>query len=84
MRRQAIVATALFLAAQFLSGVTEVRAGGLLWEVENPYRFFKRKSSFEAQEKAFDGVRGAPGQPVPSNIMWRLERRLNDPDCKDG
>ena len=84
MRRQAFLATALFLAVQFLSGITEVRATGLLWEVENPYRFFKRESAFEMQEKAFDAVRGAPSQPVPNNIMWRLERRLNDPDCKDG
>jgi hypothetical protein len=28
-------------------------------------------------------VRGAPDQPLPSNIIWRLERRLNDPDCKN-
>jgi hypothetical protein len=58
-------------------------AADLVWEVENPYRFFKRTASFEAQEKAFEAVRGTPGQPVPANIMWRVERRLNDPDCKD-
>jgi hypothetical protein len=58
-------------------------AADLVWEVENPYRFFKRTASFEAQEKAFDAVRGAPGQPLPANILWRVERRLNDPDCRD-
>jgi hypothetical protein len=35
------------------------------------------------QEKAFNAVRGAPGQPLPTNILWKVERRLNDPDCKD-
>ena len=34
-------------------------------------------------EKAFAAVRGAAGQPLPSNILWKVERRLNDPDCKD-
>ena len=83
MRGRAVVATAMFVAAQFLYGIPKSHAAGLLWEVENPYRFFKRESSFEVQEKAFDAVRGAPGQPLPNNILWRLERRLNDPDCKD-
>jgi lysophospholipase L1-like esterase len=84
MRGQAFVATAMFVAALFLYGIPKAQGAGLLWEVENPYRFFKRASSFEVQERAFDAVRGAPGQPLPNNIMWRLERRLNDPDCKDG
>ena len=84
MRRQAFVATTLFVSAQLFYGTAMSHAAGLLWEVENPYRFFKRTSSFDVQEKAFDAVRGVPGQPLPSNIMWRLERRSNDPDCKDG
>ena len=83
MRKQAVIATALFVSAQCFYGIPKGHAAGLLWEVENPYRFFKRTSSFDAQERAFDSVRGASGQPLPSNIMWRLERRLNDPDCKD-
>ena len=84
MRGQAVVATVMFVAAQFFYGIPQSHAAGLFWEVENPYRFFKRASSFEVQERAFDAVRGASGLPLPSNIMWRLERRLNDPDCKDG
>jgi lysophospholipase L1-like esterase len=82
MRNQAFVAASLLVSAQLFYGTTVSHAAGLVWEVENPYRFFKRTSSFDAQERAFDAVRGA-GQPLPSNIMWRLERRLNDPDCKD-
>jgi hypothetical protein len=40
-------------------------------------------ASFEMHERAFAAVRGPAGQPLPSNILWKVERRLNDPDCKD-
>lgn len=83
MRRKAILAAATVVAAQLGFGVAASHASDLIWEVENPYRFFKRSASFEVQEKAFDAVRGVPDQPLPQNIMWRLERRLNDPDCKN-
>jgi hypothetical protein len=83
MGPKALLATTLFISAQTLCGIAASRAADLLWEVENPYRFFKRSTSFDMQEKAFNAVRGAPGQPLPTNIMWRVERRLNDPDCKD-
>ncbi|MGH6671949.1 MAG: hypothetical protein ACRECV_08250 [Xanthobacteraceae bacterium] len=82
MRGRGFVAAALLVSAQLFYG-TAGHAAGLLWEVENPYRFFKREASFRVQERAFDALRGAPGQPLPSNIMWRVERRLNDPDCRD-
>src|ERR1700692_889123 len=83
MRTKALLATTLFISVQSLYGIATSHAADLLWEVENPYRFFKRTSSFEVQEKAFNAVRGAPGQPLPTNILWKVERRLNDPDCKD-
>jgi hypothetical protein len=83
MRTKALVATTLFISTQCVYGIATSHAADLLWEVENPYRFFKRTSSFEVQEKAFNAVRGAPGQPLPTNILWKVERRLNDPDCKD-
>lgn len=83
MRSQALVAATLFVSAQAFYGVSAAYADGLNWEVENPYRFFKRDSSFETQFKAFEAVRGAADQPLPANIMWRLERRLNDPDCRN-
>ena len=63
MRTKALLATTLFISAQFLYGIATSHAADLLWEVENPYRFFKRSASFEVQEKAFNAVRGAPGQP---------------------
>jgi hypothetical protein len=83
MRTKALVAATLFISVQSVYGIATSHAADLLWEVENPYRFFKRSTSFEVQEKAFNAVRGAPGQPLPNNILWKVERRLNDPDCKD-
>jgi hypothetical protein len=83
MRGEAVVAAATFVAAQLCFGVAASHASDLIWEVENPYRFFKRSASFEVQEKAFEAVRGAADQPLPQNILWRLERHLNDPDCKN-
>src|ERR1051326_3458257 len=83
MRGEALVAAATIVAAQISFGVSASRAADLIWEVENRYRFFKRSASFEVQEKAFEAVRGAADQPLPQNILWRLERRLNDPYCKD-
>jgi hypothetical protein len=82
-RARALVTTTLFVALQSGSGIAVSHAADLLWEVENPYRFFKRSASFEMHEKAFAAVRGPAGQPLPSNILWKVERRLNDPDCKD-
>ena len=58
-------------------------AADLVWEVQSPFRFFKKPAAFALHEKAFEGVRGNPEGAVPANIVWRTERRLNDPDCAD-
>ena len=58
-------------------------AADLVWEVQNPFRFFKKPAAFALHEKAFDAVRGKADSPLPANIVWRTERRLNDPDCTD-
>lgn len=80
--RQFQIALTLFsLGAGF--AVYPVHAADLVWEVENPFRFFKSTNSFALQAKAFADVRGNPASPLPADIVWRLERRLNDPDCKD-
>ena len=34
-------------------------------------------------ETAFNAVRGDPSGALPADIVWRTERALNDPDCKD-
>jgi lysophospholipase L1-like esterase len=83
MRRNALVATTLLVSFQMAGGMATSRAADLIWEVENPYRFFKRSTSFEMHERAFNAVRGNAAQPLPANILWKVERRLNDPDCKD-
>ncbi len=75
MRTKALVAATLIVSMQVF-GIKASHAADLVWEVENPYRFFKRTASFDVQEKAFNAVRGAPGQPLPTNILWKVERRL--------
>ena len=55
----------------------------LVWEVESPFRFFKPTKSFALHEAAYTAVRGDPATPLPADIVWRTERRLNDPDCRD-
>jgi hypothetical protein len=58
-------------------------AGGLNWEVENPLRFFKDQKSFALHEAAFASVRGHASAAALANPVWRTERALNDPDCRD-
>jgi lysophospholipase L1-like esterase len=71
------------LAALSLFGVTAASAADLVWEVENPFRLFKTPQAFALHEAAYKAVRGDAGKPQPADIIWRTERRLNDPDCKD-
>ena len=82
MRR---LATSTWLVCVSLAALqlSAAAASDLVWEVENPFRFFKKSSAFALHEKAYDAVRGKPDTPVPANIVWRTERRLNDPDCAD-
>jgi hypothetical protein len=75
---------ALLVAALCASfGLAPACAADLIWEVENPFRFFKPTRSFALHETAFNAVRGNPSQPLQPDIIWRTERALNDPDCKD-
>ena len=82
MRRQAIsTAWAISLFACLSAG--PCLAADLIWEVENPFRFFKPTKSFALHEAAYNAARGDPKAPMPNDVIWRTERRLNDPDCKD-
>ena len=82
MRRQAIsTAWAMSLFASLSAG--PCLAADLIWEVENPFRFFKPTKSFALHEAAYNAARGDPKAPMPNDVIWRTERRLNDPDCKD-
>src|SRR5882672_5518331 len=80
MRRLATAST--ILSFSLLVPVTAF-AADIVWEVQSPFRFFKKQTSFAVQEKAFEAVRGKADAPLPANIVWRTERRLNDPDCAD-
>ena len=79
LRMIAAVASISGLFAGFGAG----HAADLEWEVDNPFRFYKVDSSFALHAKAFAEARGNPEGPLPADVIWRIERRLNDPDCKD-
>jgi hypothetical protein len=83
MRHVALATTSLFVVLSTGFGTTPSKSADLVWQVENPFRFFKRSASFDTQEKAFAAVRGDVNAPLPDKIIWKTERRLNDPDCKD-
>jgi hypothetical protein len=81
MRRAASIAVGAGLLTAV--AVSSSQAAGLIWEVENPFRFFKPTKSFALHEAAFNAIRGDASMPLPADVVWRTERRLNDPDCKD-
>jgi hypothetical protein len=60
---------------------TPIQAQDLQWQVENPFRFFKSSRSFALHEAAYNAARGKGD--MPRDVVWRTERRLNDPDCRD-
>ena len=81
MRGHALAATAFFVGILASSLATSAVAADLIWQVENPFRFFKSTRSFALHEAAFNAVRG--NGALPADVVWRIERKLNDPDCKD-
>ncbi|MEA2907166.1 MAG: hypothetical protein QOI12_4553 [Alphaproteobacteria bacterium] len=81
MGRSALATTACFVSLFTGFGASSAAAADLLWQVENPFRFFKGTRSFAIHEAAFNAVRG--NDALPNDIIWRIERKLNDPDCKD-
>jgi hypothetical protein len=83
MRRLTLATTAWAIALLAGLSCNSSRAAGLIWEVESPFRLFKSTRAFALHETAFKAVRGAPSGPLPEDIIWRTERQLNDPDCKD-
>jgi lysophospholipase L1-like esterase len=70
-------------ASALLGTFGPAQAADIEWEVDNAFRFYKVDSSFALHEKAFAEVRGDPSGPIPPDVIWRIERRLNDPDCRD-
>jgi len=82
MRRLATIPWLVSIPLAVLQ-IGTVSAADLVWEVQNPFRFFKKPAAFALHEKAYEAVRGKADSPLPANIVWRTERRLNDPDCTD-
>src|SRR5436190_24368641 len=58
MRRFALTATACFLGIFAGSAASAGWAGDLIWQVENPFRFFKSPGPCAVHEAASNGVRG--------------------------
>lgn len=83
MRPSALAFAGCLSVISMTSGATPIHAADLIWKVENPFRFFKSTRSFALHEAAFTAVHGNAGGLLPADIIWRTERRLNDPDCKD-
>ena len=83
MRYAALAAAWLAAVLSIGLSTTPSVSAEILWKVENPFRFFKRSASFDMYERAFDAARGDVNSPLPDKIIWKTERRLNDPDCKD-
>lgn len=82
MRRLATT-TSLALFSLATLPLSAASASDIVWEVQNPFRFFKKAAAFNMHEKAYEAVRGKADSPLPANMVWRTERRLNDPDCAD-
>ena len=82
MRRLATT-TALALISLATLQLAAASASDIVWEVQNPFRFFKKAAAFNMHDKAYEAVRGKADSPLPPNMVWRTERRLNDPDCAD-
>jgi hypothetical protein len=83
MRRLATTTwlVSISLTALFQPGAAS--ASDIVWQVQNPFRFFKKPAAFALHEKAFAAARGKSEAALPANIVWRTERQLNDPDCAD-
>jgi hypothetical protein len=81
MGRHSLATTVLVVTILAVFSNTPIQAQDLQWQVENPFRFFKSTRSFALHEAAYNAARGK-GE-MPRDVVWRTERRLNDPDCRD-
>lgn len=78
-----ITATRTVCSAAFMMlGVGPALCADLVWQVEGPFRFFRNTSSFAMYERGYPVARDGATRP-PADAIWRTERRLNDPDCRD-
>ena len=83
MRR---LATSTWLVCVSLTTALQLSAAAasdLVWEVENPFRFFKKRGRLRCMRRPTTRCAASRIPRCPANIVWRTERRLNDPDCAD-
>jgi hypothetical protein len=78
--KRTAMAALVFVAALAAPGNGIARAADLVWEVDNPFRLYRHARSFKLHEDAFKAVRGADNDPLPKDVVQRLEQCLNDPD----
>ncbi|HEY8442000.1 MAG TPA: hypothetical protein VIK79_11205 [Xanthobacteraceae bacterium] len=83
MRIRTLASTASIICAVISLGISPSRASGLLWQVENPFRFFKDHKPFALHEAAFASLRNNASPIALPDWVRRTERALNDPDCRD-
>jgi hypothetical protein len=81
MGRHSLATAILAVSILAVFSNSPTQAQDLQWQVENPFRFFKSTRSFALHEAAYNAARGK-GE-MPRDVVWRTERRLNDPDCRD-
>ena len=81
MGRHSLATAVLVVTILAVFSNTPIQAQDLQWQVENPFRFFKSTRSFALHEAAYNAARGKGD--LPRDVVWRTERRLNDPDCRD-
>lgn len=76
---------ALLLLSTTLSlpALAEAPKTGVEWSVVNPFRFYKHESSFLAHKNAYIDIVAQNGGSAPQDIVDRIERKLNTPDCAD-
>ena len=60
MRRLATTTWLVSVALTTTLQIGAAAASDLVWEVENPFRFFKKPAAFALHEKAYEAVRGKP------------------------
>ena len=69
MRRLATTTLLVSISLATALQLSAAAAADLVWEVQNPFRFFKKPAAFNMHEKAFEAVRGNAESPLPANIV---------------
>jgi hypothetical protein len=76
-----VAAVAFAAVSMVISSGVPARAADLVWQVENTFPSFLRIPHLSSMyERGYPVARDAASPP--NDVVWRTERRLNDPDCK--